>query len=120
MRKYMLRYLLPPRPGFMHTRNTTDTPTTEGTYHFKLMDAAPWYIKPTFWNRFGPPAWPARLMGLPLPGDKNGRYWPNGYHIRDIGPVFLRGKGGDYVKESKEKMIKMRMSGCPFVRPKVE
>lgn len=111
---------MPPRPGFMRKRNTTDTPTPQGTYHFKLMDAAPWYIKPTLWNRLGPSAWPARLMGLPLPGDENGRYWSNGYRIQDIGPNFMRGRGGDYVKGSKERTVKIRMSGCPFVRLKAE
>jgi len=57
-------------------------------------------------------------MGLPIPGDEGGKYWPQGYKIHEIGPEFLRGKGEDYAKESIPKIADVRMAGCPFARPK--
>ena len=104
----------------MRAHNTTRQPSKDGTYSFKLMDAAPWYVKPTLWNRFGPWAWMARMMGLPVPGDEGGKYWPKGYKTQDVGPKFTRGKGGDFVKGEKEKMLRMRMAGCPFGRMKAD
>ena len=104
----------------MRVRHTSDQPSKEGTYFFRLMDAAPWYIKPTMWNRFGPWAWVTRMMGLPLPGDEGGKYWPRGYKIQDVGPRFTRGSGGDFVKAEKEKVLKMRTRACPFGRVKAD
>ena len=59
-------------------------------------------------------------MGLPIPGDKGDKYWPNGYKIHEIGPESMRGKGETYARESKEKLVAERMKGCPFARAKEE
>ena len=84
------------------------------------MDAAPWYIKPTLWNRFGPLAWMSRIMGLPVPGDEGDKYWPKGYKTEDVGPKLMKGKGRDYVRGEKEKVLNTRANGCPFGRMKIE
>lgn len=81
---------------------------------------APWYVKPTLWNRFGPSSWISRLRGLPLPGDEGDKYWPKGYRLQDIGPDIMSGKGAEYAKESKERLVKMSAVGCPFGRVKAE
>ena len=59
-------------------------------------------------------------MGLPVPGDEGDKYWPQGYKTEDVGPKAMRGKGGEYVREEKEKVLEMRARGCPFGRVKVE
>ena len=120
LRKYTLRYLSPPRPSFMRVRGTTDSPSKDGTFFLITQENAPWYIKPTLWNRFGPSTWIARLMGLPLPGDEGGRYSPQGYKIPEVGPDNLKGKGMEFMKGEKEWVGKVRSGGCPFNRVKIE
>ncbi|KAL9636285.1 MAG: hypothetical protein Q9164_002911 [Protoblastenia rupestris] len=120
LRKFILRYLSPPRPYFLRNHNTTDDPSQDGKYYMKAYEAVPWYVKPTLWNRFGPSTWISRIRGMPVPGDEGNKYWPKGFRIEEIGPESMRGKGGEYARESKEKLARMRMSGCPFARVKVE
>ena len=84
----------------------------------KVYETHPYYVKPTFWNRFEPRAWFSRMMGLPVPGDEGDKYWPKGYKIGELGPESMRGKGEDYMRDSKEKLVVERMKGCPFARPK--
>lgn len=55
-------------------------------------------------------------MGLPVPGDGGEEFWPKGYKIHEIGPKSMRGKGEGYVRESRERLVKERMRGCPFGR----
>lgn len=59
-------------------------------------------------------------MGLPVPGDEGDKYRPNGYKISEVGPDSMRGKGADYMRASKEKLVDERMKGCPFGRLKEE
>ena len=83
-----------------------------------VYEAHPFYVKPTFWNQFGPRAWQSWVMGLPVPGDEGDRYWPGGYKISEIGPELMRRKGEDYRVASKERLVSERMKGCPFGRSK--
>ena len=120
VRKLLLRYLALPRPYIFRYHFTTEQPSKEGSYFMKRYEAAPWYVKPTLSNRFGPLAWISWLRRLPLPGDEGGKYWPKGYRIEQIGPDIMRGKGRDYWRNSKEKLARERGRGCPFGRAKME
>ena len=59
-------------------------------------------------------------MGLPIPGDGGNKYQPSGYKIAEVGPDSMRGKGGEYIRTSKERLIDERRKVCPFARPKHE
>ncbi|CAF9940553.1 MAG: hypothetical protein ALECFALPRED_008712 [Alectoria fallacina] len=118
VRKFVLRYLMFPRPHFLRVHNTTDEPSQAGTYHMTVYETHPWYVKPTVLKRFEPRAWKNWIMGLPVPGDEGDKYRPNGYKIPEIGPDFMRGKGADFMRASKERLVGERMKGCPFGRLK--
>lgn len=80
-------------------------------------DAAPYYVKPTLWNRWlSPTAWITRLLRLPVPGDEGDNYYPRGYDIADVGPRAFAGRGKDYIARQKEVLRKERTGGCPFHR----
>jgi hypothetical protein len=84
-------------------------------------ETVPWYVKPTIWNRwFSVQSWTSWIMGLPVPGDGGEDFWPKGYKIHEIGPRAMRGKGEGYARESRERLVKERMRGCPFGRAKGE
>ena len=119
-RKYVLRYFWLPRLSFLPRRVTSKKPSKDGTFFLTKQDTAPWYVKPTIWNRYGPASWLTRLMGLPLPGDGGQKYFPNGYRIPEVGPVMLRSKGAEFMKNDKEKVAKAMGGGCPFSRMKAE
>ena len=119
-RKYVLRYLWLPRPSFFPRSVSIERPSKHGTFFMTKQDTAPWYIKPTIWNRYGPLSWITRLMGLPLPGDEGGKYFPTGYKILDVGPERLRSKGIESMQNDKERVMKGMGGGCPFARVKAE
>lgn len=83
-------------------------------------ESAPWYVKPTLWNRYGPSTWISRLMGLPLPGEGGEKYSPKGYKISEVGPEMMRGKGTEFLKAEKERLARVSDGGCPFHRRKIE
>ncbi len=53
-------------------------------------------------------------MGLPLPGDEGGKYWPGGYRIGEIGPRRVLGKGEGEMKVGVEGLRGRRTGGCVF------
>lgn len=120
VRKFVLRYLMFPRPRFLRVHNTTHGPSQAGTYYMRVYETHPWYVKPSLFNRYGIRAWKDWIMGLPVPGDEGDKYRPSGYKIPEVGPDFMRGKGVDYMRASRERLVGERMKGCPFGRPKKE
>ncbi|EAA33961.2 hypothetical protein GE21DRAFT_2972 [Neurospora crassa] len=102
-RRWLLLHLSPPRPEWMvlHKIDKDVDPAT-GKYHYNVYELDPWYVKPTFWKRWGPSALLSRLAGAPVPGDGDSRFQPEGYHIHEVGPEKLRGQG----KEEIEEMVK--------------
>ena len=118
-RKYLIRYFFPPRPSFLRFHNPVDEITQDGRHHLRNWDTEPWFVRPSFWNRWCRlQSWISWSMGLPVPGDGGDKYWPKGYKIPEIGPEVMRGKGEAYAKEAREQLMAERMRGCPFGRMK--
>ena len=113
-RKYFLRYLTLPRPHFLRYERLTPDGNEKGPHFLLEYDGAPYYVKPTLYNRWGPGAWITWLRGLPLPGDEGDKYFPNGYHITNVGPRAFEGKGQSYIHQTKERLQKERTGSCPF------
>lgn len=118
IRKLVLRYLCPPRPGFMPSYTFTVNPDqATGAYHVTSWQAEPFYVKPTLWNRWlSPNAIGARLLGYPLPGDQGDKYRPGGYDLATMGPEAFEGKGREYQEEEMKILERERRGQCPFLR----
>lgn len=114
MRKLVLRYLAPPRPYFLRYASFTEKPDENDRFFLTQWEAAPYYVKPTFWNRWGPMAWLTWIMGRPLPGDEGEKYYPSGYSIQDVGPRYFEGKGKKVLEETMEEFKGFRTGKCPF------
>ncbi|KAJ5852302.1 uncharacterized protein N7529_011687 [Penicillium soppii] len=113
-RKLVLRYLTPPRPNFLRYVSFTEEPDEHDRFFLTEWDAAPYYVKPTFWNRWGPTAWLTRALGRPVPGDEGNKYYPAGYSIPDLGPEYFEGKGRKQLNETLEELKGYRTGKCPF------
>ena len=115
IRKYLLLYLTPPRPSFLRVDflSAKSNPST-GRYYYLKYDAAPFYVKPTLWERIKPAAWYSWAVGLPLPGDRGNTFVPQGYKFDEVGPRVMKGKGGEYVKGQMAELDRVRTGGCPF------
>ena len=90
----------------------TKDPDTEGKRFYLLFDTKPVYVKPTFWNRYGPGALVNMVLGVPRPGDP-GTY-PEGFEVKNIGPSTFVGKGQKEMEAMKEKLKTERTAACPF------
>ncbi|KAE8154458.1 67 kDa myosin-cross-reactive antigen family protein [Aspergillus avenaceus] len=93
VRRFSLRYLMLPRPESLRQEAFSESPNQYGRYYIQLWSGAPYYVQPTFWNRWGPSAWFTWLLGLPLPGDEGDKFSPRGYETADLGPSSFEGKG---------------------------
>lgn len=113
-RRFVLRYLTPPRPYFMRYMSLTETPDEDNRIFMTQWDAAPYYVKPSVWNRWSPTAWVTWVLGRPLPGDEGERYYPRGYRIEDVGPRYFEGRGGKSMEGFVEEYKMVRTGGCPF------
>jgi hypothetical protein len=111
VRKTILRYLMLPRlfPVVFFEEDEKSGRINHMDY---LVD--PWYVRPTFWNRWGPLALITRSLGGKVPGHGGNKYNPQGYMFEDLGPVPRMGKGKDVTTEWEERLKKERHSGCPF------
>lgn len=114
-RKFFLRYLALPRPYFLRIRRTTENPDPQtGNYYSTAWEGYPYYVKPTFWHRWGPGAMLSRLLGLYMPGDEGGRFYPQGFNIVNVGPRTFEGKGSGQVEKERNALRQTRTGGCPF------
>ncbi|KAJ5120992.1 uncharacterized protein N7515_008953 [Penicillium bovifimosum] len=113
-RRLYLRYLALPRPNFMRMDVFTDKPNEHGRNWVTIYEGAPYYVKPTIWNRWGPVAWFKWAVGQPLPGDDGDKYYPKGYRTQDLGPKYFEGKGWKEVELIKETLRQQRTGQCPF------
>ncbi|KAJ5391538.1 hypothetical protein N7509_007028 [Penicillium cosmopolitanum] len=114
IRKLALRYLILPRPYFLRYASFTEEPDQNGRFYLTKWEAAPYYVKPTFWNRWGPEAWLTWALGHPVPGDQGDKYYPSGYDIQDVGPKYFEGKGRKQLDEAMAEMKEFRTGKCPF------
>ncbi|OOQ82694.1 hypothetical protein PEBR_37948 [Penicillium brasilianum] len=114
VRKLFLRYLSLPRPYFLRSISFTDEPDEHNRFFLTQWEAAPYYVKPTFWNRWGPTALLTRILGRPVPGDERDKYYPQGYSIQDVGPKYFEGKGRKAIDEAMEEFKEYRTGKCPF------
>ncbi|KAJ5664411.1 hypothetical protein N7507_005142 [Penicillium longicatenatum] len=112
-RRLFLRYFMLPRPSFLAVKNVT-RPDEQNRIFLLNWEAAPYYVQPTFWNRWGPVAWLTWALGRPVPGDEGDKYHPSGYHINDIGPKYFEGKGQKAIEETMEELKVFRTGKCPF------
>ncbi|KAL8849649.1 MAG: hypothetical protein Q9221_005416 [Calogaya cf. arnoldii] len=115
VRKYLLRYFFLPRP-YIFRVNALEERGPDGRRSLSLWEAAPYYVKPTIWRRWGPGAWVSRLMGLPVPGDEGAKYYPEGYKFPEVGPKVFLGKGEESAKVTVHDLAQIRTGGCPFGR----
>ncbi|KAJ5816025.1 hypothetical protein N7447_008258 [Penicillium robsamsonii] len=113
-RRLFLRYLSLPRPYFMRYASFTEEPDQNNRFFLKKWDAAPYYVKPTFWNRWGPTAWLTWALGKPVPGEEGDKYYPTGYNIPDVGPKYFEGKGRKQLDETLLEFKGYRTGKCPF------
>ena len=74
----------------------------------------PWYVQPTLKNRWGISAWMIWLRGGALPGDQNGKYQPEGFLSREVGPVTFQGKGLDEMTKNQQQLLYSRREGSSF------
>lgn len=117
MRRFVLRYLALPRDESRAVKVLKDTPDpVTGRYTIDLWIAHPWYVKPTFGNRWGLKAIIARLFGDgATPGDE---YGAEGYDLRTIGPVAQEKRGIDETEAIYAELAQRDYAGgCPFHRP---
>lgn len=82
-------------------------------------DALPHYVRPTVWNRWGPMAWVAWGLGVPVPGDQG--MCGEGWRMGEVGPEGFKGKGakdGDVGRRRLEGRVEVeravREGGCPM------
>ncbi|KAJ5798822.1 uncharacterized protein N7503_006327 [Penicillium pulvis] len=113
-RQLVLRYFMLPRPSFLRVTNVSSQPDEKDRFFMTNWEAAPYYVKPTLWNRWGPMAWLTWALGRPVPGDEGDKYRPSGYHINDIGPKYFEGKGQKAIEETMEELKVFRTGKCPF------
>ena len=106
-RAILIRHAFLPRPHFMRHVTITTEPDVNGRYFLTEYDAMPYYVKPTFFNRWGLGAMLRKMQGIPVPGDA--KFFPEGYHTVDVGPRI--GKKGQGTMEQRVMDIGGR---CPM------
>lgn len=115
VRKILLRYFMLPRPEFLRRKYIPAGPDIKtGRYNAVEYLSYPWYVKPTWKNRWGPRALVTFILGRRLPGDDGNRYAPEGYLFEEIGPDIFRAKGVDEMRSTEAALGRGRRGGCPF------
>lgn len=112
VRKLIVRYLCLPRLAPSIYLSDPDEQTERiKSYHYMK---EPFYVPPTFWQRWNPEAIITWLSGGLLPGDGGPSMKSEGFLFEDLGPEKVVGKG---VKETKsfEEVVKTKaFAGCPY------
>ncbi|KAJ8105035.1 hypothetical protein ONZ43_g7584 [Nemania bipapillata] len=113
LRRAYLRYLALPRFFELNHLGGVD-PQTGRINSAMPYGNFPFYIKPTFWNRWGPVAWAIWLYGGKVPGDNPEEYMPQGYLFTDLGPKNRMGLGVKEMEANVEGLRAASRGGCPF------
>lgn len=114
LRRFALRHLCLPRP---HRRReqwfSQRTDPHTGRYHAKHYIDRPWYIEPTFWNRWDPVSWLIWAVGGDIASEHRPENRPEGYRIPDLGPENMQGKGVEEMKAARA-VLAEQVKRCPF------
>ncbi|KAI5244938.1 hypothetical protein E4T43_03502 [Aureobasidium subglaciale] len=103
-RKLILRNLVLPRPFSQRKQIIADGVNENGKVHKLIWDTEPWYVEPTFANRWCLQSWIDWLAGRPIPGDEGDKFFPQGYKSAVMGPAFLAGKGLAQAERDEEQI----------------
>ncbi|KAL3439765.1 hypothetical protein BJX65DRAFT_317597 [Aspergillus insuetus] len=120
-RRILLRFLALPRPAFLAVKLVHGSPNPDSKsklYNFDRKGLQPWYIRPTFWSRWGPGALLITLFGGRVPGSRGDRYQPQGYDLMTIGPEPQKGKGLDDMGRDVNVIRARGVATCPFSQAK--
>ncbi|KAI0506695.1 hypothetical protein F5B22DRAFT_440284 [Xylaria bambusicola] len=113
LRRLFLRYLSLPR--FSDVKRHGDVDPKTGRYHLHFSYGNyPFYVKPTFWNRWGPRALAIWLYGGKVPGDNPEEYLSQGYMWTDLGPRNRMGLGVEEMETDLQRLKASNRGGCPF------
>lgn len=113
LRSLVLRYLALPR--LFPVNEFTEKDPKSGRYFHNSYLVHPYYMKPTFLNRWGLTAWLTWMLGGTSPGGANGdKYHPEGYTMDEVGPDSKRGVGKQELEHLAQRVQQTRPSGCPF------
>ncbi|KAK2858369.1 hypothetical protein FQN49_004800 [Arthroderma sp. PD_2] len=116
LRQLVARHLMLPRPYCLRVVRLSEDVDQAAPHNVLVWDNAPYYVKPTLWNRWGPEALYSRLLGRPVPGDEGDKYFPNGFNPPDVGPKRFLGKGKEYLEQTKKRLQVERTGQCPFMK----
>ncbi|WQF75423.1 Putative ER-bound oxygenase mpaB/mpaB'/Rubber oxygenase, catalytic domain-containing protein [Colletotrichum destructivum] len=112
IRRAVLKHLSLPRPKWWTYPMILDADKKTGRFYVPTYLAHPYYVKPSFYSRWGPSALYTRLVGGYLPGDQGSKFHPEGYTIPEVGPESQRCKGQEYMCLERQRIEKSR--GCPM------
>ncbi|KAI9652995.1 MAG: hypothetical protein M1821_007748 [Bathelium mastoideum] len=114
LRKFILRYLSFPRIKpkkrlAVPAEKSTDTNKRSASTRLqpRKYRIYPWYIVPSFSNRYGLSAWVKRFKGKTLPGDDGDKYFPQGFVASELGPTMLRGTGEEEMRSDRDRLCKL-------------
>jgi hypothetical protein len=117
LRAWSVRYTHLPRTSWSRVKYfSAEADPKTGKYYAEQYVSHPWYIKPSVASRWSWEAIRTRMWGGLLPGDDGDDYHPDGYHIAEIGPNTMKGKGEAEMAVIKAQLKERRMatSGCPM------
>ncbi|KAI1314084.1 hypothetical protein F5Y03DRAFT_336090 [Xylaria venustula] len=113
LRRLCLRYLALPR--LFKVRRHGDIDPKTGRIQMRIpYGNYPFYVRPTFWSRWGPKAWALWAYGAKVPGDNPEEYMPQGFLWTDAGPKNRMGLGAKEMEVDVKRMRAARRGGCPF------
>ncbi|KAF2746394.1 hypothetical protein M011DRAFT_425006 [Sporormia fimetaria CBS 119925] len=115
VRRFVSLYLFPPRPYFLRLKVVSESADPKSGRYFKeYYEQEPWYVKPTFWNRYSVSSWVRWATGRPYPGCSD-KFKPEGYQISKVGPQKFEDKGSEECEVVKKKLMEGRAGvECPF------
>ncbi|ORY66991.1 uncharacterized protein BCR38DRAFT_425464 [Pseudomassariella vexata] len=113
IRRFFLRHLSLPRliPVTRHASSPNPDGRLQTEYSYGNF---PYYVKPTFWKRWGPEGWAIWIAGGKLPGDEPEHYLSQGFNFWDLGPKNRMGRGKEEMGTDCKRMKAKGMGGCPF------
>lgn len=114
LRKFALKSLCLPRTNGSRELWFSSRPDpTTGRYHAVHYIDRPWYIEPSFQNRWNLVSWLLWLVGGAIPSKNSPENRPEGYHISELGPSAMEGKGVTEMNVAKE-LLRQQVTKCPF------